>query len=60
MPDAQQIQDAFKDLQDRICDFLNEENGEPYYEDRWDYDKGSGGGRTRVAVGRRDHRAPDG
>ena len=48
MPDAQQIQDAFKDLQDRICDFLNEENGEPYYEDLWEYDKGSGGGRTRV------------
>ena len=48
MPDAHEIQDTFKIVQDRICEFLNEENGEPYSEDLWDYDKGSGGGRTRV------------
>ncbi len=48
MPDAQEIQDAFKKVQDHICDFLTEENGEAYTEDLWKYAKGKGGGRTRV------------
>lgn len=48
MPDANEIQDAFQKVQDRICIFLNQENVEPFYEDLWDYSKGSGGGRTRV------------
>jgi coproporphyrinogen III oxidase len=48
MPDSARIQEGFKEVQDVICDFLSDENGERYREDRWDYDKGSGGGRTRV------------
>jgi coproporphyrinogen III oxidase len=45
---ASEIQEAFKKVQDRICAFLNEHNGQPYQEDLWQYEKGSGGGRTRV------------
>lgn len=48
MPDAVQIQEGFKEVQDGICDFLTEEDGQKYSEDNWDYDKGDGGGRTRV------------
>lgn len=48
MPDASQIQDTFKKIQDHICTFLNDENGADYNEDLWEYGKGTGGGRTRV------------
>ena len=48
MLDAREIQDVFRTVQDRICIFLNQENTKPFYEDLWDYEKGSGGGRTRV------------
>ncbi len=48
MPDAVQIQEGFKQVQDIICDFLSEEDGAAFREDVWNYDKGSGGGRTRV------------
>ena len=48
MPDADDVQSAFQDVQDHICTFLNEQDGQSYREDRWEYDKGSGGGRARV------------
>jgi len=48
MPDVNAIQEGFKEVQDIICDFLSDENGARYREDLWEYDKGSGGGRTRV------------
>jgi len=48
MPDADAIQAEFKNVQDHICAYLNEANDKPYLEDTWDYDKGTGGGRTRV------------
>lgn len=46
--DTQTIQKQFQDVQDHICDFLVKEDGVRYREDKWDYDKGEGGGRTRV------------
>jgi len=48
MPTADDIQAGFRDVQDRICDFLAEEDGRRAHEDNWSYTKGSGGGRTRV------------
>ncbi len=51
MPDVTEIQDAFKHVQNVICDFLTEEDGVKYHEDRWDYHKGTGGGITRVWEG---------
>jgi coproporphyrinogen III oxidase len=35
-------------LQDRICAGLEELDGTPFHEDRWSYETGRGGGRTRV------------
>ncbi len=48
MPDATEIQEGFKDIQNDICAFLNEHDTTPYREDRWEYEKGKGGGITRV------------
>lgn len=51
MPNAETIQQGFKNVQDDICEFLNEHNGRSYAEDLWEYEKGNGGGRTRVWEG---------
>ena len=48
MPDANAIQEGFKDVQNDICSFLNEHNSKSYQEDCWKYEKGNGGGITRV------------
>lgn len=48
MPDAAAIQEAFRKVQDTICNAMNEADGQSYREDRWEYEKGNGGGRTRV------------
>jgi len=48
---SEKIAEGFKKLQDSICAWLTEETGEQYIEDCWDYDKGTGGGRTRVFEG---------
>src|SRR5688572_6994045 len=58
------IAEAFRAVQDRICDFVAAENGQTYREDAWDYgapgaagqkpgdpryaEPGRGGGRTRT------------
>jgi coproporphyrinogen III oxidase len=42
------IEARFREVQDAICNFLSEEDGQRCREDRWDYDKGEGGGVTRV------------
>ncbi|GMU91187.1 MAG: coproporphyrinogen oxidase [Candidatus Hydrogenedentota bacterium] len=42
------IERAFRRVHDRISAFLAEQDGRPYREDVWDYDRGSGGGVTRV------------
>ncbi|KAL6078383.1 Oxygen-dependent coproporphyrinogen-III oxidase [Balamuthia mandrillaris] len=47
-PNTTQIEDGFKKVQDHICAFLEEQSGQRYNEDLWQYQKGSGGGRTRV------------
>ena len=48
MLDATQIQDGFKEVQNDICAFLNKHNSASYREDCWEYEKGNGGGITRV------------
>lgn len=51
MPDPAEIQEGFKDVQNAICSFLNGHNSTAYQEDCWDYEKGKGGGITRVWTG---------
>ncbi|MCL4694287.1 MAG: oxygen-dependent coproporphyrinogen oxidase [Candidatus Hydrogenedentes bacterium] len=51
MPGVDAIEAAFRDIQDRIARFLVEADGSAYREDRWSYEKGSGGGITRVWEG---------
>ncbi len=46
-----QVAQRFKGVQDRICAFLDSQNGIPFREDNWEYSKGDGGGRTRVYEG---------
>ncbi|MCH7958790.1 MAG: oxygen-dependent coproporphyrinogen oxidase [Candidatus Hydrogenedentes bacterium] len=48
MIDADAIQKGFREVQTHITDFLVEADGQPFREDKWDYDKGPGGGITRV------------
>lgn len=45
---ADEIELAFKAVQNHICQFLEDESGQRYKEDTWSYDKGSGGGISRV------------
>lgn len=50
MVDSEEIESRFQAIQDQICAALIT-YGDPYREDRWSYDKGSGGGITRVWEG---------
>jgi coproporphyrinogen III oxidase len=43
-----EIEAEFRKVQDVICEFLQRESGQAYQEDRWNYEKGKGGGITRV------------
>jgi coproporphyrinogen III oxidase len=43
-----QAAERFRGVQDRICSFVDSENGTSFREDSWKYDKGEGGGRTRI------------
>jgi len=49
--EAEAIEKAFRGIQDRIASFLVEADGSAFQEDRWAYDKGAGGGVTRVWEG---------
>ncbi len=46
-----EVAQRFKAVQDHICAFLDAENGVRFTEDLWTYEKGDGGGRTRVYDG---------
>lgn len=46
-----EVAQRFRAVQDHICSYLDAENGERFREDAWEYDKGEGGGRTRVYDG---------
>jgi coproporphyrinogen III oxidase len=46
-----EVAQRFRAVQDHICAFLDAENGVRFHEDAWTYDKGDGGGRTRVYDG---------
>jgi coproporphyrinogen III oxidase len=46
-----EVAQRFRAVQDHICAFLDAENGARFLEDNWTYDKGEGGGRTRVYDG---------
>lgn len=48
MHDLAELESMFRRVQDHICGFLQERDDTPYREDRWTYDKGAGGGITRV------------
>ena len=44
----EELETLFKDVQNHICAQLLTEESRPYNEDLWQYDKGDGGGITRV------------
>src|SRR5690606_3364282 len=46
-----EVAQRFRAVQDHICAFLDAENGARFHEDLWTYEKGDGGGRTRVYDG---------
>lgn len=48
-----EVAQRFRAVQDQICAFVDSENGTAFREDAWTYDKGDGGGRTRVYDGGR-------
>eukprot|EP01094_Clydonella_sp_ATCC50884_P013082 TRINITY_DN23352_c0_g1_i1.p1 TRINITY_DN23352_c0_g1~~TRINITY_DN23352_c0_g1_i1.p1 ORF type:complete len:349 (-),score=102.65 TRINITY_DN23352_c0_g1_i1:497-1453(-) len=52
--DVSEIESAFKEVQDHICKYFVETAGVEYLEDVWAYEKGEGGGRTRVWEGAED------
>lgn len=42
------IEEGFREVQDNICNFLENIAGQKFHEDKWSYHKGEGGGRTRI------------
>ena len=42
------ISKTFKDIQDSICQSISSMTSQEFVEDLWNYDKGTGGGRTRI------------
>jgi len=46
--DFEEIARQLQEVQDHICQYFVEQTGEQYLEDNWKYEKGNGGGRTRV------------
>jgi len=46
--DYDSIENGFKQIQDQISSFLTSYCNQTYFEDIWNYDKGKGGGITRV------------
>jgi coproporphyrinogen III oxidase len=49
--DSKTIEEEFKAIQEKICEFLIQTTGQHYQEDIWDYEKGTGGGRSRIWEG---------
>jgi coproporphyrinogen III oxidase len=47
----EEVRDFLRGLQDDICDSLSSVDGQPFVEDAWQHDNGTGGGRTRVLAG---------
>ena len=45
---ANTIADKYRAIHDRISAFLAEQDGASFREDVWNYERGSGGGVTRV------------
>ncbi|MFO0944711.1 MAG: oxygen-dependent coproporphyrinogen oxidase [Planctomycetota bacterium] len=45
-----QVESYFRGLQDRICASLEAVEGSSFHEDRWEYQGGRGGGRSRVLM----------
>jgi len=50
--DVKAIEEGFKDIQNHICKFFVDVTEQNYLEDIWDYEKGSGGGITRIWEGK--------
>eukprot|EP00730_Choanoeca_flexa_P012510 TRINITY_DN4343_c0_g1_i1.p1 TRINITY_DN4343_c0_g1~~TRINITY_DN4343_c0_g1_i1.p1 ORF type:complete len:387 (+),score=85.87 TRINITY_DN4343_c0_g1_i1:138-1298(+) len=55
-----EVEQDFMRVQDAICDFLSNAGQQEFEEDKWDYHKGKGGGRTRVLEATRRHYNKDG
>jgi len=51
VPNVEEIQTGFKDIQNQISNFLITTCGQTYQEDCWNYEKGEGGGITRIWEG---------
>ena len=48
MPEAPEIAASYREVHDSISAFLAEQDGKRYREDKWDFDRGTGGGVTRI------------
>jgi coproporphyrinogen III oxidase len=48
---TEEIQEEFKKVQNHICEFLEKTCDQKFFEDKWDYNKGTGGGISRVWEG---------
>lgn len=48
MTNSETIETEFKNIQDHICDFLVQEDTRDFRQDTWKYEKGKGGGITRI------------
>lgn len=51
IPSVKQIESAFRRVQDTITTFLTNVGDAPYHEDEWHYERGTGGGITRIWEG---------
>jgi len=51
MVSLEEINEGLKNIQDHICKFLFDKTQQNHIEDVWDYEKGSGGGRSRIWEG---------
>jgi len=52
-----EIEEGMKKIQNHICAFLEKVTGQKFNEDRWNFEKGSGGGISRIWEGKFDDKA---
>jgi len=55
MISIEQIKAGFQEIQDNISEWLIKVSGQKYLEDVWDYQKGKGGGRSRIWESEGEH-----
>lgn len=52
-----EIEEGMQRIQDHICSFLVKITGQQFREDRWNFEKGKGGGISRIWEGHFDDNA---